>query len=280
MANTPRIAEVTVQKFIQLVEQGMQRKAAAREVGVGIASLRAACKRLNIPWPGRTLLKDRLKEYEPQILAGTISQHQLARELGCTAPRISKLFQELGYPALPSGRSPADAETQSIRDDLCEQVIDFIESKGGSIKNAVRALNLPDAFRFHVSAYARKVGFDLEAYRFAHRRYGYWLTLPGKAVPYTTSDYHLQAECTKCGTVHTVQLINLKTGASTQCRACASAARKGKPCSKQCRCVETGEIIPSIRKLSIRTEIPYSTVETKLINNNFQHDGLTYELCG
>ena len=256
----------------------MQRKDAASEVGADIASLRAACKRLNIPLPKRTLLKDQLKEYEPQILSGAVSQHQLAKELGCSAPRISKLYHELGYPSLPSGRLPADAETQSKRDAQCEQVIDFIESKGGSIKNAVRAFGLPDAFRLHVSEYGRKVGFNFQDFRFAHRRYGHWLTLPGKAQPYTTMDYRLQAECTKCGTVHTVQLVNLKTGASTQCRDCAFAARKGKPCSKQCRCIETGEIIPSIRKLSKRTGVPYSTVEARLNNGGFQFEGLTYKL--
>ena len=256
----------------------MRRKDAADEVGVEVASLRSACKRLNIPWPGRTLLKEQLKEFEHQILAGTISQHQLARELGCTASRISILFKELGYPCLPSGRQPADAEALSKRHEQCEQVIAFIETKGGSVKNAVRALELPEAFRLHVAEYAKQTGFDLEAFRFAHRRYGAWLTLPGRAVPYSTRDYRLKAECTKCGTIHTVQLINLKSGASTQCRSCSFASSKGKPRSKQCRCVETGEIISSVRQLSLRSGVPHSTVNGRLNNGGFKHEGLTYKL--
>ena len=279
MSRAASITELEIHTFIKLCNQGMKRSVAAKEIGVPIPTLRSACKRLGIPWPGRTLLKEQIKEFEPQILAGTISQHQLAKELGCTQPRVSALFKELGYPSLPKGRAPLDPEAQSNRDDLCELAIEYIEKHGGSINNAVRKLELPESFRLFISAYGKAVDFDFERYRFAHRRYGHWLTLPGKAIPYSTMDYRLQAECTKCGTVHTVQLVNLKSGSSTQCRACAFAERKGEPRSKQCRCVETGEIIPSIRKLSIRTGVPYSSVEYRLNGGGFQHDGFTYVLA-
>ena len=76
-----KISEADVRKFVELVNNGMQRKAAAQEVGVDIKSIKYACKRLGIQWPDRTLLSEQLKQQEPQILPGTISQHQLAREL-------------------------------------------------------------------------------------------------------------------------------------------------------------------------------------------------------
>ena len=279
MARPASITETQIHSFIKLCNQGMKRSDAAKEIGVPVPTLRSACKRLGISWPERTLLQDQLKEFESQIFAGTISQHQLAEELGCTQPRLSVLFKELGYPSLPKGRTPVDAETQSQRDNDCERAIEYIEKHGGSINNAVRKLELPESFRLFVAAYGKKVGFDFEIYRFAHRRYGHWLTLPGKAKPYSTMDYHVKAECTKCGIVHTVQLVNLKTGASTQCRACAFADRKGEPCAKQCRCVETGAILSSIRKLSISCGVPYSTVVSRLNNGGFEHEGLTYVLA-
>ena len=278
MARAASITETQIHSFIKLCNQGMKRSVAAKEIGSAVPTLRSACKRLGSSWPGRTLLKDQLKKFEPEIFGGTISQHQLAKELGCTQPRLSTLFKELSYPTLPKGRTPLDSEAQSKRNDLCEQAIEFIEKNGGSINNAVRKLELPESFRLFVAAYGKKIGFDFEFYRFAHRRYGHWLTLPGKAIPYSTMDYRLQAECTKCGSVHTVQLVNLKSGASTQCRACAFADRKGEPRSKQCRCLDTGEIISSIRKLSIRTGVPYSTVVSHLNSGGFQHEGLTYVL--
>ena len=278
MAIKPTITSAQVHEFIQLTSQGMRRKDAAKQLGLIVPSLRSACKRLNIPWPGRTLLKDQLKEFEPEILAGTISQSQLARKLGCSQTRICGLFKELGYPSLPSGAT-IDTEAQEKRDAKCEAVLQYIEENGGYIKQALRELGFPESLRLHVAKYAKEIGFDLEAYRFAHRRYGYWLTLPGKARRYSTSDYHLAAVCTKCGTVHTVQLVNLSTGASTQCRACSYEARTDHAKSRPCFCVETGERLSSIRQLSTKSKVPYSTVVNHLNNGGFQFEGLTYKFA-
>ena len=275
----PSVLPGDVHKFVALVKRGTRRRDAAKEVGFAIETLRSACKRLDIQWPGRTLLSEQLKKYEPQILAGTISQHQLAKELNCSQPRLSELFKELGYPAIPVGDPGPSAATKAERIRNCERVLEHLETKGGYLKPTVLALGLPESFRHHVVEYAKSIDFDFEDFRFAHRQYGHWITLVGKAKPIHKCDYLIRSRCTKCGSVHDVSLVNMKMGASTQCIDCSRAERKGRDGGKKIKCDQTGEVLPSIRKLSLRTGVPRSSIEYQLRQNSFfQHEGLTYRL--
>ena len=275
----PSVLPADVRKFVALVESGTRRRDAAAEVGFSIEALRLACKRLNISWPKRELLADQLKRYEPQILAGTISQHQIARELNCSQPRLCVLFKELGYPSIPVGDPGPSAATKDERIRNCERVLEHLETKGGYLKPTVLELGFPESFRHHVTAYAKEIDFDFEEYRFAHRRYGHWVTLVGKAQPIHKNNYLIKSRCTKCGSVHHVNLINMKTGASTQCIDCARAERRGANGGKEVKCNETGEVFPSVHKLSILTGVPYSSISYRLTNGGFfQHEGLTYRL--
>lgn len=127
--------------------------------------------------------------------------------------------------------------------------------------------------------YAKTIDFDFELYRFAHRQYGHWLTLVGKAKPIHKCDYLIRSRCTKCGSVHDVSLVNMKMGASTQCIDCSRAERRGRDVGKRIKCDETGEILSSIRKLSLRTGVLHSSINYRLTNGGFfQHEGLTYRL--
>ena len=275
----PSVLPTVVHEFLRLVANGSNKRSAAKEVGLSIETLRSACKRLHIPWPKRVLLSERLKKYEDQILAGTISQHQLARELNCSQPRLCVLFKELGYPSIPAGDPGPTAEKKAERIRNCERVLEHLETYGGYLKPTVRELGLPESFRHHVAAYAKEIDFDFEEFRFAHRRFGYWLTLPGKAKPIHKCDYLIRSRCTKCGAVHDVSLVNMKMGASTQCIDCSRAERKGRDGGKKIKCDQTGEILSSIRKLSLRTGVPHSSINYRLSNGGFfQHEGLTYRL--
>ena len=280
MSRQPLITEEVFTEFAVLVVGGMQRKKAAQQVGHDVKALRNACKRLGLTWPGRTLLTEQIKEFEPEILAGTISQHQIATELDCSQAHVSILYKKLGYPALPSGNPGLSKVTERERTENCEKVIEHIETHGGYLKTAVRELGFPDSFRLHVAAYAKTIGFDFELYRFAHRNYGFWRTLPGKAKRVYTCDYLLPAVCTKCGTTHDVSLINMRTGASTQCMSCAAEQRKGSAFNRKCVCDETGQVFPSIRKLSQRLDLPTSSLNSLFLRDGCAlHNGLTYRLA-
>ena len=280
MGSKPRITEEDVREFVRLVGDGMQRKAAAKKLGLQIDSLKYACKRLDIPWPARVELIDRIKQFEPEILAGSISQHQIAAKLKCSQCAISRIYQKLGYPCLPVGKQTVNSVTLEARIALCEEILAHIETHGGYLKPTLRELDIPESFLVHVRNYAKKIGFDFELYRFAHRQYGFWLTLPGKAKPVHTCDYMISAVCTKCGATHEISLVNMKSGATTQCMSCSREERRGRALCRKCKCVETGEAIRSIRQLSQKLGVPHSTVEYHFSNfGKLEHDGLTYVLA-
>ena len=280
MASKPRIAEADVREFVRLVEAGMQRKVAAEKLGLNIKSLKYACQRLDIPWPKRVEITDKIKQFEQVILSGDISQHEIARRLGCSQCAVNRAYANLGYPSLPVGGRTANSVTKEERIALCDEILAHIETHGGYLKPTLREMDIPESFLYHIRNYARQINFDFELYRFAHRQYGHWMTLPGKAKPVHTCDYMIPAVCTKCGTTHEVSLVNMKSGATTQCMSCSRDERRGRALCRKCKCVETGEAIRSIRQLSQRLGVPHSTVEYHFANfGKLEHDGLTYVLA-
>ena len=102
---------------------------------------------------------------------------------------MSILYAKLGYPSLTTGCPGPDEDNKLRRIKDCEKVLDYLETHGGYVKAALLELGFPESFRLHVSAYAKTIGFDIETYRFAHRNYGHWRTLPSKAKPMHTSNY-------------------------------------------------------------------------------------------
>ena len=93
-------------------------------------------------------------------------------------------------------------------------------------------------------------------------------------------DYRVKAECTRCGSVHTVQMVNLRTGASTQCRDCADRDRQEVSCCKPVVCVETKEKLRSVRTLAKKVGVSYSKLLTQLKRDGqYVHDGLTYQFA-
>ncbi len=90
----------------------------------------------------------------------------------------------------------------------------------------------------------------------------------------------LQAECTKCGTVHTIQIVNLRSGASTHCRACADKERSNwSSCCTPIYCVETLEKTRSVRTLAKQLGVSYFCLLRLLKKDGqYAHDVLTYKL--
>ena len=171
MSCAPSITEEVITKFTSLVAGGMQRKKAAEQLGFHVRSLRTACKRLGLPWPGRTLLTEQIKQFEAEILAGTISQHQIAKELGCSQAHVSVLYAQLGFPTLPIGCPGPDEDTMQKREEDCKKVLDYLQVHGGNVHSTLRELGYPESFRGHVYAFAKATDFDLEVYRCPYQHY-------------------------------------------------------------------------------------------------------------
>ena len=167
------------------------------------------------------LWKRMLEIYTPDELANT-SQYKLAQEFQVTQPYICNSLKQIEI------QSQFQAKTTERNDEKCQDVVDFIVENGGDVVNALRQLGMPKAFRLNVYAFVKKNEIDLRRYKFAWRKYGHWLTLPGDVQRWSTADYKVPARCELCGIEKIVTLINLRTGASKMCS----------DCSKQIRCVE------------------------------------------
>lgn len=259
----------------KLHNRELTRAELAKELGVCLPTLRRELNNLDIDVPhkrNRVPLRKRLVELYTQEELETLSQYQIAKDLKITQPSVAMAMKKLGIKRnLKHDTSEQDA--------LCEQVVNHILEHGGYVMPTIRKLGLK-IYKNAVYNYCKKNHIDLEPYHMAHRRYGWWLTLPCIPERCYTADYKVKAECTRCGTVHTVQIVNLRTGASTQCRSCAGLDRQEVSCCKPVVCVETKEKLRSVRTLAKKVGVSYSKLLTQLKRDGqFVHDGLTYQLA-
>jgi len=165
-------------------------------------------------------LSERLAERYSRHELETISQPKLAKEFNVSQAYVCKSLKDLGI------KSQTLKQMMKVCDERCQAVVDYIIENGGSINEAVRQLCFPfETTRQATSRYAKKHGIDLRQYRMAYQQHGHWTILPCTPEPYTTNDFKVRARCELCGTEHTVQIVNLRSGASTKCRDCADAEK-------------------------------------------------------
>jgi len=266
-----------VQPYIErLKNRELTRCQLAEELNVSMPVLVRELKKLPIEVPTkrhRLPLHERLLKLYSKEELETLSQYEIARQLNVTQPGVAKALKTLGFE-----RTIKRFRHIKDRDARCEQVVNHIIENGGYVESAIRELDI-NIYKNAVYEYCKENNIDLRLYHFAHRRYGHWLTLPCIAERCYTMDYRLQAECTKCGTVHTVQIVNLRSGASTQCRECADKERMTRTsCCSPVYCVETKKKTRSVRTLAKQLGVSYYGMLRNLKQNGqYAHDGLTYK---
>jgi hypothetical protein len=264
-----------IKPFIpQLQSRELTRAQLSAQLGVCLPTLRREIKALGIEVPTKRNerpLHERLLELFTQEELQTLTQYEISQRLNLKQPNVARAMTKLGIK-----RNDVYGNTQ--RDELCEQVASYIMEHGGYVQSTIKKLGLK-VYRNAVYDYCEARNIDLRPYRFAHRRYGSWLTLPCIAETAYNCDYKVKAVCTKCGTVHYPQLVNLKRGVSTQCLDCASKERRSGNSSRSVRCVTTDETFKSVRSLANSIGVSYQTMLAVLKRDGlFEHDGLRYRL--
>jgi DNA-binding transcriptional ArsR family regulator len=263
-----------VKPFIpQLQSRQLTRAQLAEQLGVCLSTLRRELKSLAIAVPTKRNerpLHERLLELFTDEELQTLSQSEIASRLNITQPNITTALRKLGIKRVVHNHTERDA--------LCEQVVNHIVENGGYVESTIRELGI-NIYKNAVYNYCKDNDIDLRLYRFAHRKYGHWLTLPCIAERIHTCDYKIKAMCTKCGTVHYPHLVNMKNSASTQCLDCASKERGGCNGGMSVRCVDTDETFSSVRSLSKAIGASYQKILLLLKRDgSFEHNGLTYRL--
>ena len=96
---TIKITKEVIDKFFQIQnEEGLNQVQAAKRLGFNLNAIRIAAARLNIAWPKRVLLEDRVKERVDEIRNNLQTQSYWAQEFGVSQPRLQVVFKKLGLP--------------------------------------------------------------------------------------------------------------------------------------------------------------------------------------
>ena len=258
----------------QLQSRELTRAQLAEQLGVCLPTLRRELKSIDIEVPTKRHklpLHERLLDLFTEEELQTLSQYEIAKRLNVTQPNVAKAMGKLGI-------KRKVVYTSDERDALSELVVNHIIEHGGFVASTIKKLGIK-THKNAVYDYCKEHDIDLMPYRFAHRRYGYWLTLPGVPERVHTCDYKVKSLCTKCGTIHYPQLVNLKTGASTQCFDCASQERGSSNGGLSVQCINTNETFGSVRSLAKAIGASYQKMMVGLKRDGlFEHLGLTYQL--
>ena len=253
----------------------MTRKQLAKELGIDVGTLRKKIKMFEIDLPQVRQDKSvavRLREQFTTAELEEISQYKLAKLLKTSQPNVCNALKKLGITSRVRKQM-----TTSVAE-RCQKVIDFIEENGGNVVEAIRKSGVR-IDKGSVYKHAQEIDFDLKAYRFAHRDYGYWTTCVGRPQRYSTADYKLEAVCNLCDTKHTVQLVNIRAGMSQKCKQCAQQYRRGS--FRKVRCTATGKTFKSIRAWVIALgRLPhYQSMRIKIMRDGeYKYNDIVYQL--
>lgn len=118
---------------------------------------------------------------------------EISRELGCSQGWVSTILNRSGIKTGKRGQNP-----QAISN--AEQVIDFITTNGGSLREVLQHLKL-NVCAETVRRLAKKRGIPIHKYRYFRMSKGVWVVhKPGFKGHYPKSgDYLLPVACTHCG---------------------------------------------------------------------------------
>ena len=100
MSGKPKYTEQLIKDFKALVASGMTQTDAAKQLVTSIETVKAVAKRLGLPVPKRTSAVELVQQFEKQVLAGEISQNEIAGATGLSQCSVSKVYKRFGYPTL------------------------------------------------------------------------------------------------------------------------------------------------------------------------------------
>jgi len=130
-----------------------------------------------------------------------------------------------------------------MNDKKAERIIDYLKSRGGSINDAARALDIK--LTTQLKQELVRLDDNLDRFRYAFRRYGDWLTLPTDKAA-SRDEQRVESLCLACNQRSDVLLGGLVSGRSKGCFNCRTKRRV----NHSVRCSATGQTFDSIRAFS------------------------------
>ena len=151
-----------------------------------------------------------------------------------------------------------------------KSIVSFVKANGGTIAAASRAVEIK--LTPAVRAKIKELAPDIDRWRYAFIRSGSWLSLPTD-IASSRSAQKINCVCTNCGAQVQVNLLNLVSGRSLACRACAMKNKA----RRQVMCQQTDEVFSSIRDF-VRTKglaDQYQGIRHTLASGNYSIDNQT-----
>lgn len=144
-----------------------------------------------------------------------LNNTQIAKEIGCTPGYISHCLVKRGFwTGQGLGSNPRSNPN-------AQRVLDYILEKGGSLRNALMALNLKvcDAT---VRTLAKKQGIDIADYRYFKQRRSNWVVnKPGFRKIDSTHNF-LPVQCNECGYEMELHYLNFNNSSPCKCPNCGA----------------------------------------------------------
>lgn len=257
--------------FESLLAQNLTFREAADSLSLSIKTIREAYLQHGRAWPtvGKLSTVELCRKIKEHLDKG-MRQQEIGDSLKVSQPYISQLIRKFNLDS-------SDLSSYKKRiNQSCEDAIEYIMKNGGSPANAIKVLKL-NVHPQTIFSRAVVKGIDLHQFRYKSHRFGLWEILEGKPTAIYSSDYLVTALCHGCNSVHCVSLVNLKSGASTQCKQCASRGVKFRKVMN----TETGKQYRSIRFFSkdIGQANKYQAIRKQLVKaGEICIDGTTFVL--
>lgn len=267
------ITEQQLDLYVKLLEDGYTQTQAAKEVQAGRSQLNSLVKKSRRP-TRRKSIKELAEEAFKDIAPQSKTQQWWADYLGASQSQISKLFKQLGLSVKSKKTKKSTKKTSGqVSFANAKRVVDTVVTSGGSINAAIKSSGI-ETSESSVTAFASKIGIDLNEYKFSWKQYHNWMTVPGKWFRRGTK-YSVPAMCVSCGETFMLNLCNARAGRTRSCRKCSKTRIRNLEVIN----TSTGEIYPSMRSWArkIGRLSQYQQLRTKLRKNNeVAIDGIAY----
>ena len=154
MSKYPLIEPETITKFLELVEAGSTRQAAATAVGRNLHAIRLWIKRNDREMPPHISdITARVLSHADDYRTGLLTQSEIAEAVGCSKPYVSRCLHQHTSEHIHTRRMSA-----------FHRIIDHIKEHGGYPKPVAKTLGISiDPASFY--RYLRDEGIDLSVYR-------------------------------------------------------------------------------------------------------------------
>ncbi len=258
--------------YVELIVSGLTQNQAAKHLGRSRKCLNESLNKYSLPLPKPEYASVKIEKRYDEYVKKTVTVKELSKQYDVSEIYVRKIFCQV---------SASRGSKDTVKDRMAaryQPVVDYLKKHGGYVKHALIAVGLNPGNDRRAKRYCREIGFPYEEYVYAFRTYGYWKSIPGPVRASTTKaeTRHITCQCTLCGSIHQVDIVNMISGKSTKCFACGQDKGKSKV-----KCIETGKEFKTLAEwLRAIDMVPQRTTLVQRLRHDkrIEINGLNYRI--